>query len=87
MKVAHLCWYLCGLLALALLLTSATSFHPNAEGLRAVELGVEAGLAILFGILAVVLTRLNLTEPQWVVRTFQCLAFVATVFVVLMVGG
>ena len=87
MKVAHICWYLCGLLAVALLLTSATSFHPRAEGLRAIEMGVESGLVVLFGVLGVVLTRLNLAEPRWVVRTFQWLALLATVYVLLIALG
>lgn len=87
MKVASICWYLCGLFAVGLLISSAISAGPRAETAMAILMGVKAGLCVLFGILAAVLKHLKLAEPPWVVRVFQGLAVLATILVVLLAGG
>jgi hypothetical protein len=87
MRVANICWYLCGLFAVALLLASAATVHPDAQAAMAFLMGAEAVLSILFGILAAVLKRLNVAEPRWVVRLFQGLAVLATILVLLTAVG
>jgi hypothetical protein len=87
MKVASICWYLCGLFVVGLLISSAISVHPSVETAMTILMGVEAGLCVLFGVLAAVLKHLKLAEPPWVVRVFQGLAVLATILVVLLAGG
>jgi len=46
-----------------------------------------AALSVLFGITAVVLRRLGSPKPKWLVRTFQVLAVLGTLWVMMMIGG
>lgn len=82
MRVANICWYLCGLLAVALLLTSAITVHPNAQREIAMMMGVEAVLCVGFGVLGIVFKWMLSVDPPWLVRTFQCLAVLVTILVV-----
>lgn len=87
MGVARICWYLCGLFALAVFLESTVTYHPQSQRTMWLLMGGTATLSLVFGVLAVVLWRIAFREPRWLVRVFQALAVLATVLVILMVGG
>jgi hypothetical protein len=87
MTVARICWYLCGLFAVALVAASAITFHPEAQAARWLLTSGTAALSAVFGVLAVVSRQAAFAQRRWLVRVFQCLAVLATITVILMLGG
>jgi hypothetical protein len=87
MNHAGVCWYLSGLFAVALAVTSAMSFHPDARSEAWLLMGSDAGLSIVFALLAVGYRLKRLPSPRWLLRVFQCLAVLGTIVVLMMVGG
>ena len=87
MTVARICWYLCGLFAVALFAESAgTTFQLQSRRSMWLETGA-AALSIIFRAVAFALARMRFAEPRWLLRVFQCLAALATIIVVLMFVG
>lgn len=87
MRVVHICWYLCVLFAVALLVISAITVVPGRESVVQTLMVGSAVLAIAFGSVAVVLRRVQPTERRWVLRAFQAVAVLATIVVLLLIGG
>ena len=87
MTVINLSWYLCVLFAAALAISSAITVVPDGQaGLRLV-MGMWLALSILFAAIAIIFKLLRVPQPKWLLRLFQCLAVLATVVVLMMVGG
>ena len=86
-SITSICWYLCGLFLFALLVTSAISVAPGGENLIAGIIAFNGFCSILFGVLALVSRRQNPSQPTWPLRTFQGIAIVATVLVLLVSVG
>ncbi len=87
MTPVNLSWYLCALFAVALIAASAITVHPDAQGSMNILFAGNAGFSILFGVAAIILIRLGSPRPKWLVRGFQAVAILATLVVVVMLGG
>jgi hypothetical protein len=87
MTVINISWYLCILFVIAVVVASAISVAPGGETWAQLLVGAQATFAVLFGTLAVVFKKLGLSDPKWLLRVFQLIAVVATVAVILVIGG
>ncbi len=87
MTVTTLSWYLCVLFAVALIVSSAISVAPGGEWWMALEMVTLLALSVLFAAVAVAFRVFRLSQPKWLLRTFQCLAVLATLVVALTVVG
>ena len=86
-SILSICWYLCGLFIFALLAASAISVAPGGERFLSGMMVFNGCCSILFGVLALGFRRRQLSQPNWLLRLFQGLAVVATVFVLLVSIG
>ena len=87
MTVINLSWYLCVLFATTLAISSAITVVPDGQAAMRLEMGIWLALAILFAAVAIIFKLLHVPQPKWLLRLFQCLAVLATVVVLMMVGG
>ena len=87
MTVINLSWYLCGLFAVALVVSSAITVAPGGQAWMRLVMGIWLALSVLFAAVAVIFRLRHVPQPKWLLRLFQCLAVLATVVVFLMVGG
>ncbi len=85
MTVINLSWYLCVLFAVALAVSSAITV---AHGVSTFKItGIWLALSVLFAVVAVIFKWFRIPQPKWLLRLFQCFAVLATLVVLLMVGG
>ncbi len=87
MTVVNISWYLCILFVVALAAESAVTVAPGGETMVRMLMGLWAALAVTFAAVAVIVKRLHIPEPKWLVRVFLGMAVVATLVVVAMVLG
>ncbi len=87
MTVTTISWYLCLLFAVALVVSSAITVAPGGQAWMRVEMAAWLALSVLFAAVAVAFRVLHVPQPKWLLRLFQCFAVLATVVVVLIVGG
>ncbi len=87
MTVVNISWYLFVLFVVALVAESAITVAPGGEVMVRLLMGLWAALVIVFAAVAVMLGRLHIAAPKWLVRTFMGAALVATAVVVVMVVG
>ena len=87
MTVIKISWYLCFLFVLALAVESTITVAPAGATVIRFLMWAWAILAILFAAVAISFKVFRFPEPKWLLRSFQAVAVVATVAVVLMVVG
>ena len=87
MTIANISSYLCVLFLVALVVESAITVAPGGATVIHVLMSAWAGLAILFAAIAVTFRFFRLPEPKRLVRTFQGVALLATMAVLLIVVG
>jgi hypothetical protein len=87
MSVVGISWYLCVLSLISAIVLSAITVHPGAQSRARLDIAVAATLAILFAAAALAFKKRGVPGPKWLLRVFQCLAVLGTVFVALMIGG
>ena len=87
MTVSNMSWYLSVLFVVALVAESAITVAPGGEAFVRMLMGLWAGAAVLFAAVAIALRWFRVLEPEWLVRVFQGLALLVTLFVILMVVG
>ena len=87
MTVIHISWYLCVLFAAAFAVSAAITVAPGGQAWMRVELAMWLALSIAFAAAAIVFRRLRVQQPKWLVWLFQGFALLATLVVLIMVGG
>jgi len=87
MTILSISWYLCVLFSVALVGESVVTVAPGGEIMNRILMGATGGLAVLFAAIAVSFSRFRLSQPPWLVRTFQGFAVLATLAVVTMILG
>jgi hypothetical protein len=87
MTCINLSWYLCVLFAVALAVSSAITVTPGGQAWMRLEMTTWLVLSILFAAVAIIFMRFRVRQPNWLLRLFQGFAVLASVVVVLMVGG
>ena len=87
MTNVRICWYLCGLFAASLVISSAITVVPGLEYALWLEMWAETAASVVFGILAFVGGRTALLQAKWVTVTLRCVAVLATLVVFLFVLG
>jgi hypothetical protein len=87
MTVVSLSWYLCVLFAVALAVSSAITVAPGGQVWMRLEMGTWLALSIAFAAVAVTFKRFHIPKPRWLLRLLQCFALLATVVILIMVGG
>ena len=87
MTSVGICWYLCGLLALSLGITSLITAHPTMHNTMSWVMAAEAAGSIGFGTLAVVGRRTAFLQARWVTWTLGCVAVLVTLAVLPFVLG
>lgn len=79
MTVISISWYLSGLFATALALSSAITVAPGVSTFRIT--GIPLALTIFFTLVAVIFKWFRVPQPKWLLRLFQCFAVLATLAV------
>ena len=87
MTTARVCWYLCGLFAIMVLINSAMTVHPDLGGRMPAVMAAEAVASVVFGALAVASGRTAFLRRRSVTWTFACVALLVTLISCLMVFG
>jgi hypothetical protein len=87
MASVRLCWYLCGLFGIALVLTSFITPGTGFENRLAMVMAMEASASVVCGLLAVAGMHTRAFEARWWAWILVCVAVLATVVLVLMVLG
>lgn len=87
MTIPILSWYLCILFAVALAISSAITVTPGGQAWMRLAMGIWLALLILFAAVAIIFKRFRVPQPKWLLWVFQGLAVLATVVVLLMIGG
>ena len=87
MTVTTISWYLCVLFAVALAVSSAITVAPGGQVWMRLEMGIWLALSILFAAVAIIFKWFRVPQPKWLLRLFQGFAVLATVVVLMMVGG
>jgi len=87
MTVSSLSWYPCFLFAVALATSSAITVAPGGKAWASVETATWRALSVLSAAVAVAIPLLRTPQPKWLMRVFQGFAVLATLVVLMMVGG
>ena len=87
MTIPAVSWYLCLLFAIALAVSSAITVAPGGQAWMRVEMATWLALSVLFAVVAIAFRVFHVPQPKWLLRIFQGFAVLATLVVVLMVGG
>lgn len=87
MTVINLSWYFCILFAVALAISSAITVVPGGEAWMRMEMGIWLALSISFAVVAIIFKWFPVPQPGWLLWLFKFFAVLATLVVVLMVGG
>lgn len=87
MTSVNISWYLCTVFAIATVVASAITVHPDAQSTMNWMLAGTAGFSLVFGTVAVILKRLDSPEPKWLDRVFQVLAVLGTLWAFALIGG
>ena len=83
MTNVRICWYLCGLFAASLVISSAITVHPDSQNTMVLVSSVGTAASVVFGTLAFVGGRTALLQARWVTVTLRCVAVLATLVVFL----
>ncbi len=87
MTVINVSWYLCFLFTVTLAVSSAISVVHGRESEMRLLMGTYLALSILFAVVAIVFRRFSIRQPKWLLRLFQAFAVLATLVVLMLVGG
>jgi hypothetical protein len=87
MTIRGIAWYLCVLFSVALAGESVVTVAPGGEMMNRILLSATGGLVVLFAAVAVSFSTFRLSQPPWLVRTFQGFAVLATLAVLMMIWG
>lgn len=71
----------------SLVVQSLVTVAPGGETMQCALMGIAAGLAVVFAVVALTFVWLGVSGPKWLVRTFVGAALLATVMVMLISVG